>query len=239
MRSANRQADQLRDVTIKTHCNPYAEGSCLVMFGNTHVICTASVDEGVPPFLRGSGTGWITAEYGMIPRSTHTRKRRTSSSGQSDGRTHEIQRFIGRALRSTIDLAKLGERQIIIDCDVVQADGGTRTAAITGSYVSLVVAVNKLLKNRVIKKDPLLHHIAAVSCGILNGNVIVDLDYSEDSKADVDANFVMTESGHLIEVQSTAEISPFTTEQLTKMLELSRNSISQLIEIQKKALSDL
>ncbi len=237
-RSLDRQADELRNITLKVNYNPYAEGSCLVKFGKTHIICTASVDETVPSFLRGHNKGWITAEYGMIPRSTHTRMRREAATRQQNGRTQEIQRLIGRSLRSVIDLAKLGERQIIIDCDVIQADGGTRTAAITGGYVALVVAVNHLLLQKKIKFNPITGQIAAVSCGMVNQQILVDLDYSEDSRADVDANFVMTANNQLIEIQSTAEGAPFTPQQFNEMLNLSSQAIANLIKLQSNAIQE-
>jgi ribonuclease PH len=237
-RFLERKANEVRDVTIKVNYNPYAEGSCLVKFGHTHIICTASVDESVPPFLRGKGKGWITAEYGMIPRSTHSRMRREASSRQQNGRTQEIQRLIGRSLRSVVDLKKLGERQIIIDCDVLQADGGTRTAAITGGYVALVTAINHLIASKKIKNNPIINQIAAISCGILNDQALVDLDYAEDSRAEVDANFVMTIDGKLVELQSTAEGAPFTREQFSDMLDLSSQAIEKLIVLQSNAIEN-
>jgi len=237
VRDSGRGNNELREIKIEKDFNPYAEGSCLITCGGTKVICTASIEENLPSFLRGRGQGWITAEYGMIPRSTHSRMKRESFSGKQSGRTQEIQRLIGRSLRSIVDLKKLGERQIVIDCDVIQADGGTRTAAITGSYVALRLAIQKLIKNKSLREDPMTDQIAAISCGIVNGEAMLDLDYSEDSKAQVDANFIMTAKGKIVEIQSTAEESPFVVTQLYEMIELATNGIKTLSEIQLKSLS--
>lgn len=236
-RHSGRKSDELRAVSIEKNYNPYAEGSCLISFGNTKVICTASVDETLPPFLRGKGQGWVTAEYGMLPRSTHSRMRRESAAGKQSGRTQEIQRLIGRSLRSVVDLHKLGERQITIDCDVIQADGGTRTASITGGYVALRLAINHLLQNKLLSQNPITDQIAAISCGILDGEVLLDLDYQEDSSAQVDANFIMTAKGKIVEVQSTAEENPFDTKDLYKMMDIAEAAIKRLSDMQLKALS--
>lgn len=235
-RPSGRFQNELRDVSIQVNCNPYAEGSCIVYFGNTHVMCTATVDNKVPNFLRGKGTGWVTAEYGMLPRSTHRRMYRESANGKQSGRTQEIQRLIGRSLRAITDLAALGERQIIIDCDVLQADGGTRTAAITGGYVALHLALQRLMKENQISRIPLYGQVAAVSCGIYEGEPVLDLDYDEDSNADADANFVMTDSGMVVEIQGTAESAPFPQSQFTEMMGLATDGIKTLTDIQKKAL---
>lgn len=237
MRLANRANNALRDISIETNVNKYAEGSCLIKFGDTHVLCTASVDESLPPFLRGKNQGgWVTAEYSLLPRSTETRVKREISQGKPAGRTQEIQRLISRSLRSVVNLKGLGDRQILIDCDVLQADGGTRTAAITGGYVALHLALQKLMDKKVYHRLPLTSQIAAVSCGILGKNVLVDVDYQEDSKADVDANFVMNKDGKLVEIQGTAENNPFSEEQFFEMLKLAKVAISQLFEKQNQAL---
>ncbi|HCU06327.1 MAG TPA: ribonuclease PH [Holosporales bacterium] len=233
MRIDKRRDDELRAVFLGPSFAKYAEGSCFVKFGDTHLICTATIEERVPPFLRNKGTGWVTAEYGMLPRSTHDRIDREAARGQQTGRTQEIQRLIGRCLRSVIDLKALGERQIRIDCDVMQADGGTRTAAITGGYVALRQACMLLLKNKKIKEMPLTDYLAAISCGIVNGTPVLDLNYQEDSTAQVDANFIMTGSGKIVEIQACAEAEPFTTDELTKMISLSQKGIQELIEKQK------
>lgn len=233
MRIDKRKEDELRAVFLGPSFAKYAEGSCFVKFGDTHLICTATIEERVPPFLRNKGTGWVTAEYGMLPRSTHDRIDREATRGQQTGRTQEIQRLIGRCLRSVVNLKALGERQIKIDCDVMQADGGTRTAAITGGYVALRQACMLLLKNNKIKEMPLTDFLAAISCGIVNGKPILDLNYQEDSMAQVDANFIMTGSGKIVEIQACAEAEPFTTDELTKMISLSQQGIQQLIEKQK------
>ncbi len=238
MRHHNRENTKIRNTEIITGYNPYAEGSCLIKFGNTHVLCTASIDESVPFFLKGKNQGWITAEYGMLPRSTHSRMRREVSTGKVQGRTQEIQRLIGRSLRSVVDLKDLGERQITIDCDVIQADGGTRTAAITGGYVAMYLALQYLFKKKAIRRIPTTHKLAAISCGIVSGNVIVDLDYKEDSNAQVDANFVMTDDGKIIEIQSTAEAEPFSQDEFNQMMEISKKAIEELIKLQDEAIKN-
>lgn len=235
MRPSGRQTNEMRTVTIETGVTRHAEGSCLIKCGDTHVLCTASVDEKVPPFMRNSGLGWVTAEYGMLPRATNTRMRREAKNGQS-GRTQEIQRLIGRSLRAGVDRVALGERQITIDCDVIQADGGTRCAAITGGWVALKLAVNKLMKVGLITTDPLINPVAAISCGIYAGQEVLDLDYPEDSEAGVDGNFVMT-AGKLIEVQMSAEGSTFTRLQMNGLLDLAEKGVSELTAIQLAAVS--
>lgn len=237
MRKNSREANELRKVTIVRGFNKYAEGSVLIEFGDTRVICTASVEESVPPFLRGKGTGWVTAEYSMLPRATHTRSSREAAKGKLGGRTHEIQRLIGRSLRAVTDLAALGERSILIDCDVIQADGGTRTASITGAWVALVDAVNGLVSKGLLAASPIREGVAAVSAGIVKGEVLLDLDYSEDSAAEVDMNFVVTSSGRFVEVQGTAEEEPFTVAQMDGMRDAALAGIQQLLAIQKKALA--
>jgi len=237
MRCDGRRDDAIREVKITRNFNRHAEGSALIEFGDTRVICTASVEESVPPFLRGKGTGWVTAEYSMLPRSTHTRNQRESSKGKVGGRTHEIQRLIGRSLRAVMDLTLLGERSILIDCDVLQADGGTRTASITGAYVALVDAVRWLSSRGMISADPIREAVAAISVGIVNGRPILDLNYEEDSAAEVDMNFVMTSSNRFVEVQGTAEENPFTIEEMDNMRSLAMTAIARLIEIQGKALA--
>jgi ribonuclease PH len=236
VRNSGRQNNELRTISIDIGVNAYAEGSCFIKFGNTQVLCTASIDETVPPFLRGRGKGWITAEYGMLPRSTHNRSKREASNGKQSGRTHEIQRLIGRSLRAAIDLESVGERQILIDCDVIQADGGTRTAAITGGYVALYLAIKKLVHNGLIYKNPIINQVAAVSCGIVDGFPILDLDYNEDSNAEIDANFVMDSAGGLIEVQASAEQNTFSVMQFNEMIKLAQQGTEILFNIQKKAL---
>ncbi len=236
MRPSSRTLDQIRSVSIEINVTKHAEGSCLIKCGDTHVICTASVEENVPPFLRKSGLGWVTAEYGMLPRSTGSRVRREAGNGKQSGRTLEIQRLIGRSLRAIVDRVVLGERQITVDCDVIQADGGTRCAAITGGWVALRLAVNQLLKNKIIKNDPIIDQVAAISCGIYAGNPILDLDYLEDSDAGVDANFVMSSDMKLIEIQGSAEGSRFTRDEFNKLMDLAQNGIQILIESQKKAI---
>ncbi len=238
-RPSGRRADALRDISLTAGASRYAEGSCMVAFGHTRVLCTASVEESVPPFLRKTGKGWVTAEYGMLPRSTHTRSAREAAKGKQSGRTQEIQRLIGRSLRSVVNLEKLGERQITVDCDVIEADGGTRTAAITGGYVALYMALAGLKKNGTIKSIPMSDSIAAVSCGIVDGKPVLDLEYTEDSKAQVDANFVITGEGKLVEIQGTAEEKPFTEEEFLALLELAKKGIKELSELQKKALRSL
>ena len=237
MRPSGRAADALRPVTIETGITRHAEGSCLIRVGDTHVLCTASVEETVPPFLRKTGLGWVTAEYGMLPRSTTTRTRREAAAGRQSGRTQEIQRLIGRSLRAGIDRVALGERQITVDCDVLQADGGTRCAAITGGWVALRLAVNTLRKAGAIKTDPLTAHVAAVSCGVYGGHPILDLDYAEDSAAGTDANFVMTDALGLIEVQGSAEGAPFTRAQFGTLLDLAERGVAALVEAQKAAVA--
>ena len=235
MRPSDRLADQLRNVTLETDVNRYAEGSCLVSFGHTKVLITASVEERVPPFMRGRGQGWVTAEYGMLPRATHTRGRREASEGKQSGRTQEIQRLIGRSLRAIIDPTALGERQISLDCDVVQADGGTRTAAITGAWVALRLATQKLLSEGVISKDPILDQVAAISCGIYNGLPVLDLEYEEDSNAEADANFVLTGSGSIVEIQATGEKRGFDQSEFEALFALARSGITDLCQVQKRA----
>jgi ribonuclease PH len=236
MRLNGRLPTEMRNVSIEPDVLSHAEGSCLIRMGNTHVICTATLDETVPPFLRGKAKGWVTAEYGMLPRSTQSRMRREASQGRQSGRTQEIQRLIGRSLRAVTDLEIMGERQILIDCDVIQADGGTRCASITGAYVALYLALSKLVKKGVLPKVPIMNEVAAISCGLVNGLALSDLDYLEDSAADVDANFVMTGHGSIIEIQATAEQSPFNDDQFNQMLTLAKASIAQLAALQRKAL---
>ena len=234
-RSFDRSASQLRPVTLTPGASRHAEGSCLVEFGHTKVLCTATVDEHVPPFLRNSGSGWVTAEYGMLPRSTNSRNPREAAKGKQSGRTQEIQRLIGRSLRTAVDLEKLGERQIIIDCDVLEADGGTRTASITGGYVALALAVASLEKRKLVKSHPLIGPVAAVSCGVVHGEALLDLDYVEDSGAQVDANIIMTAEGKFVEVQMSGEEATFNETQLAALLSLGKAGITQLIELQRKA----
>jgi ribonuclease PH len=236
MRADGRRADALREVKITRNYLGYAEGSVLIEFGATKVICSASVEENVPSFLRGKGTGWVTAEYSMLPRATHTRSQRESARGKVTGRTHEIQRLIGRSLRAVMDLTLLGERSILIDCDVIQADGGTRTASITGAYVALVDALRLLVTRGTIATQPLREAVAAVSVGIVNGLPLLDLNYEEDSAAEVDMNFVMTSSSRFVEVQGTAEGKPFTVEEMDIMRSMAMSAIARLFEIQKMAL---
>jgi ribonuclease PH len=226
----------MRAISIETNVTRHAEGSCLIRCGDTHVLCTASLEERVPPFLKNTGLGWVTAEYGMLPRATNTRMRREAKNGQS-GRTQEIQRLIGRALRAGVDRVALGERQITIDCDVIQADGGTRCAAITGGWVALRLAVNKLMKAGDVTTDPLTDHVAAVSCGIYAGQPLLDLDYPEDSEAGVDGNFVLTGAGQLVEVQMSAEGATFSTAQMTELLGLAGKGVAELVAAQKAAVS--
>ncbi len=233
MRPSKRAPDELRAVSLERHVARYAEGSCLVKFGETHVLCTASLEEKAPPWLRGSGKGWVTAEYAMLPRATAERTRRESTSGKPSGRTQEIQRLIGRSLRSVVDLGQLSERQITLDCDVLQADGGTRTAAITGAWVALHDCIQWMKSRSIITGNPLRDHLAAISCGIVKGVPVIDLDYAEDSTAETDANFVMTGSGGLVEIQGTAEGKPFSEEELLALLKLAKNGISNLVSMQK------
>lgn len=238
-RTNNRAANQLRDVELIVGATRYAEGSVLVKFGHTHVLCNASIDEKVPGFLRGQGQGWVTAEYGMLPRSTHTRTDREAAKGKQSGRTQEIQRLIGRSLRGVVDLKRLGERTIHIDCDVIQADGGTRTAAITGAWTALALAVGTLQAKQLIQTNPLKDSVAAVSVGIVQGQVCLDLEYTEDSACDTDMNVVMTGSAGLIEVQGTAEGEPFTRAQLDQMLSMAQDGIAQLTQLQQQAIKGL
>jgi ribonuclease PH len=236
MRPSGRAAGAMRPVSLEAGVAKYAEGSCLVKFGDTHVLCTASLEERVPPFLRNTGRGWVTAEYGMLPRSTHTRTEREAARGRQSGRTQEIQRLIGRSLRAVTDLAGLGERQIRIDCDVLQADGGTRTAAVTGSYVALHLALRRLVEQGALAALPLSDSLAAVSCGIIDGEPMLDLDYAEDSKAMTDANFVLTGRGGIVEIQATAEAAPFDEPLFLKLLGLARTGTGELTRRQRKAL---
>lgn len=235
MRPSGRAPDQLRPVSLETGFSRHAEGSCLVRFGDTHVLCTASVDERVPPWMRNSGKGWVTAEYGMLPRSTHTRTDREAARGKQSGRTQEIQRLIGRSLRAVVNLQAMGERQINIDCDVLQADGGTRTASITGSWVALHLAFERLVKEGKLAGNPITGQVAAVSCGLWEGAAILDLDYPEDSKAEADANFVLTGTGGIVEVQGTAEQDPFTEAQFLALLALAKKGIGELTKLQLAA----
>ena len=236
MRPSGRNLSEMRPISIETGVMGHAEGSCLIRCGNTHVLCTASIEETPPRFLKGTGLGWVTAEYGMLPRATHTRNRREAAHGRQSGRTQEIQRLIGRSLRAGMDRVALGERQITIDCDVIQADGGTRCAAITGGWVALRLAVNKLLKAGAIASDPILDHVAAVSCGIYAGQPVVDLDYAEDSEAGADGNFVLTGAGRLIEVQMSAEGATFSRDEMGALLDLADAGVSELVAAQKAAL---
>jgi ribonuclease PH len=235
MRPSHRQPDELRAVTLERGVVKYAEGSCLVKFGDTHVLVTATVEDRLPPWLKGQGRGWITAEYGMLPRATLERTRRESAAGKQSGRTVEIQRLIGRSLRSVVDLVALGERQLTVDCDVLQADGGTRTAAITGAWVALYDCVAWMKKRDMLRTDPVRDHIAAISCGVFNGVAVLDLDYAEDSEADTDANFVLTGDGRIVEVQATAEKDPFSEQQLLSLLALARKGVTKLVDLQKLA----
>jgi ribonuclease PH len=233
MRPSSRANDQMRSVTLEPGVAKHAEGSCLVKFGNTHVLCTASLEETAPGFLRGTGKGWVTAEYGMLPRSTHERMRREAAQGKQSGRTLEIQRLIGRSLRAVTDMTALGERQIVIDCDVIQADGGTRTASITGGFVALHQCIGFMKKTGMVTKPAIKDHVAAVSCGVWKGEPVLDLDYDEDSTAETDANFVLTGTGGLVELQGTAEGAPFSDEQFAMMLKLARKGIAELVNLQK------
>jgi ribonuclease PH len=236
MRPSGRKLDEMRPVSIETNVTKHAEGSCIIRMGDTHVLCTATLEDRVPSFIKGSGLGWVTAEYGMLPRSTTSRMRREAASGKQSGRTVEIQRLIGRSLRAGVDRVALGERQITIDCDVIQADGGTRCAAITGGWVALRIAVNKLLKAREIVSDPLIHPVAAVSCGIYAGQSVLDLDYPEDSDAGVDGNFIMMSNKQLIEVQMSAEGSTYSRDQMMQLLDLAEKGVAELVTAQTDAL---
>ena len=236
-RPSSRANNALRAVSIETNVNRYAEGSCLVKFGNTHVLCTATVEENIPGWMRGSGKGWVTAEYGMLPRSTHTRIDREAAKGKQSGRTQEIQRLIGRSLRAVVNMDKMGERQIKVDCDVIQADGGTRTASITGGYVAMMLAFKHLQTIGLLKEIPVSDSVAAISCGIYKGECVLDLDYDEDSTAEADANFVLTGKGGIVEVQGTAEAEPFSESEFMTLMELAKEGCQQLAEIQRNALS--
>jgi ribonuclease PH len=235
MRPSRRQSDELRAVSLERGVVKYAEGSCFVKFGDTHVLVTATLEDRLPPWLKGQGRGWITAEYGMLPRATSERTRREATVGKQGGRTVEIQRLIGRSLRAVLNLETLGERQITIDCDVIQADGGTRTAAITGGFVALHDCITWMKTREMLKADPLRDHVAAISCGICGGTAVLDLDYAEDSGAETDANFVMTGDGRIVEVQGTAEKTPFTEEQFLGLLALAKKGIAKLVDLQKLA----
>jgi|TARA_B100001059_G_C17813117_1_gene573493 ribonuclease PH len=237
MRSYKRGNTDIRPLNIETNIIKNADGSCIVEIGETKVICTASIDDRTPPWLRGSGKGWLTAEYGMLPRSTNERMSREAKSGKQSGRTQEIQRLIGRSLRASLDLNQMNEKQILIDCDVIQADGGTRTASITGGWVALNLCIQKMMRIGLIKRNPLQSQIAAISCGILDNEVIIDLDYDEDSSADVDANLVFTNNFNLIEIQSSAEQKVFSTEELMKMIGIAKDVSNQIFKIQKDAIS--
>ena len=237
MRPSGRNLSQMRPISIETGVMAHAEGSCLIRVGNTHVLCTASLEETPPRFLKGTGLGWVTAEYGMLPRATNTRNRREAAAGKQSGRTQEIQRLIGRSLRAGVDRSALGERQITIDCDVIQADGGTRCASITGGWVALRLAVNKLLKAGAITSDPIMDHVAAVSCGIYAGQAVLDLDYAEDSEAGTDGNFVLTGAGRLIEVQMSAEGATFSRDQMGQLLDLAEAGMADLVAAQKAAVA--
>lgn len=236
MRPSSRKPDEIRQITITTKVNKYAEGSCLIKCGETHVLCTASVEERVPQFLKGKGTGWISAEYSMLPRATHSRNSRDNN-GKPNGRTLEIQRLIGRSLRSTIDMKKLGERQITIDCDVLQADGGTRCASITGGFVALALAIKNLTNQGLLKQNPLIGSVSAISCGIFKNQIISDLDYNEDSKCQVDANFILNQNFDLIELQSTAEAGSMSFKQIEEMYILAKKAAQELFAIQEQAIN--
>lgn len=237
MRPSGRQPHEMRKVSFETGFTKHAEGSCLVKFGDTHVLCTASLEERVPPFLKGQGQGWVTAEYGMLPRSTHDRMRREAAQGKQSGRTQEIQRLIGRSLRAIVDVKALGERQISIDCDVLQADGGTRTASITGGWIALHQCIEWMRARDMVTGTVLKDHVAAISCGIYKGVAVTDLDYLEDSNADTDANFVMTGRGGICEIQGTAEADPFSETEFASLMALARTSIAELVELQKQAIA--
>ncbi len=237
MRPSGRELNEMRAVSIETDVTKHAEGSCMIRMGDTHVLCTASLETRVPPFIKGSGLGWVTAEYGMLPRSTSSRMRREATSGKQGGRTVEIQRLIGRSLRAGVDRVALGERQITVDCDVIQADGGTRCASITGGWVALRLAVNKLIKAGDIITDPLISPVAAVSCGIYAGQPVLDLDYPEDSEAGVDGNFILREDGQLIEIQMSAEGSTFSRDQMGQLMDLAEKGVGELVAAQKAAVA--
>lgn len=237
MRPSQRAQDQMRPVSLERGVARYAEGSCLVKFGETHVLCTATLEERGPAWLRGSGKGWVTAEYSMLPRATQERTRREVTSGKPSGRTQEIQRLIGRSLRAVVDLSAIGEKQIIVDCDVLQADGGTRTASITGAWVALHDCIQWMRSRSIITTNPLRDHVAAISCGIAQGTPVLDLDYAEDSTAETDANFVMTGTGGIVEVQGTAEGKPFSSDELLQLMALAQKGIGELVALQKKAIA--
>lgn len=236
MRPSARNLDQMRTVTIETGVMKHAEGSCLIKMGETHVLCSASIEDKAPPFLKNTGQGWVTAEYGMLPRATNTRNRREAAAGKQTGRTQEIQRLIGRALRAGVDRRALGERQIVVDCDVLQADGGTRCASITGGWVALRLAMNSLLKSGLVTSDPMLDHVVAVSCGIYAGQAVLDLDYAEDSNAGTDGNFILTGSNRLIEVQMSAEGATFSRDEMGQLMDLAEAGCATLVAAQKKAI---
>ena len=235
MRPSGRAPDQLREISLETAVSRYAEGSCLAKFGQTHVLCTATVEQGVPGWLKGQGKGWVTGEYGMLPRATHTRGRREAAQGKQSGRTQEIQRLIGRSLRSVVDLKVLGDRTITLDCDVIQADGGTRTAAITGAWVALSRACKYLIDEKVLKENPISGQVAAVSCGVFEGTPVLDLDYAEDSNAEADANFVLSSDSRIIELQATGEQRPFSDTEFAELMRLAKHGCGQLFEAQRKA----
>ena len=237
MRPSRRQPDELRAISLERGVVKYAEGSCFVKFGDTHVLVTATLEERLPPWLKGQGRGWVTAEYGMLPRATSERTRREASAGKQSGRTVEIQRLIGRSLRTVVDLVSLGERQITVDCDVIQADGGTRTASITGAWVALNDCIAWMKARNMVKNGVIKDHVAAISCGIFQNVAVLDLDYAEDSEADTDANFVMTGSGNIIEIQGTAEKTPFSEEQFLALLALARKGVGKLVDLQKLAVT--
>lgn len=236
MRPSGRSADQMREMSMELGFSKYAEGSCLIKFGDTHVLCTATLEDKAPPFMRGTGKGWVTGEYGMLPRSTHGRMGREAARGKQSGRTQEIQRLVGRSLRAAIDMEALGECQIRIDCDVIQADGGTRTASISGGYVALYQCLQKMVSDGTLAEVPIKHEVAAISCGVYKGQPVLDLDYDEDSSAETDANFVMTSSGQIIEIQGTAEEEPFSEEELMRMMRLARIGVEQITKLQRKTL---
>jgi len=238
MRPSKRATDQMRDVTIERHVSSHAEGSCMISFGGTKVLCTASVETKLPPWRRGQGLGWVTAEYGMLPRSTGQRMRREATAGKQSGRTQEIQRLIGRSLRAVVDMKALGENQITVDCDVIEADGGTRTASITGAFVAMTDALSWMQERDLVGDNVVSDHLAAISCGIYKGEPVLDLDYDEDSVAETDANFVLTGSGGFVEIQGTAEESPFSADELAKLIGLAQKGVGELVELQKAALKD-
>jgi ribonuclease PH len=237
MRPSKRANDELRSISLEPGVAKHAEGSCLVKFGDTHVLVTASLEERTPPFLKGSGKGWVTAEYGMLPRATNERMRREAAQGKQSGRTQEIQRLVGRSLRAVVDMSALGERQIVVDCDVIQADGGTRTASITGGFVALHQCIAFMKKVGMVSKPVIKDHVAAISCGIWQGTPVLDLDYAEDSTAETDANFVLTGAGGFVEIQSTAEGAPFNDDEFASLLRLARKGISELVQLQKSAIA--